>query len=200
MASKRRLGLENSASRTALMDGVEAVMREDGYAALTARSVAERAGLKHQLVYYYFQAMDDLLMATYQRHIGRVQEQVEGAFRQPRPLHAFWDVCSNPYDARLNMEFMAMANHNAAIREETIAFGEHIRRVGLEEAAAQVAAAPLAGEIFSGFAVTQAIAAIGSTVGIEAALGICGGHDETRAMVNWWLNQLEPEVAVIDNR
>lgn len=189
----RRMGLENSSSRTALMNGVETVMREDGYAALTARSVAERAGLKHQLVYYYFQTMDDLLMATYQRHIGRVQERTEAAFRQPRPLHAFWEVCSNPFDARLNMEFMAMANHNEAIRAETIAFGEQLRRIGLEQAAARIEAAPIGREMFSAFALTQAIAAIGSTVGIEAALGIQGGHDETRAMVDWWLNRLEPE-------
>jgi AcrR family transcriptional regulator len=193
MAATRRMGLENSTSRTALMDGVETVMREDGYAALTARSVAERAGLKHQLVYYYFQTMDDLLMATYQRHIGRVREQVEAAFGMPRPLHAFWDVCSNPRDARLNMEFMAMANHNAAIREETIAFGEEIRQVGMAEAQARIDASPQRGDVFSPQAVTQAIAAIGSTVGIEAALGIHGGHAETRAMVAWWLNHLEPE-------
>lgn len=193
MAATRRMGLESSSSRAALMDGVEAVMREDGYAALTARSVAERAGLKHQLVYYYFQTMDDLLMATYQRHIGRVEAQVEAAFRRPRPLHAYWEVCSNPHDARLNMEFMAMANHNAAIRAETIAFGEHIRRIGLDQVAAQIEATPLRDQLFSAFAVTQALAAIGSTVGIEGALGIRGGHDETRAMVQWWLDRLEPE-------
>jgi AcrR family transcriptional regulator len=189
----RRMGLENSSSRAALMDGVEAVMREDGYAALTARSVAERAGLKHQLVYYYFQTMDDLLLATYRRHIGRVQEQVEHAFRQSRPLHAFWQVCSNPFDARLNMEFMAMANHNEIIRAETIAFGELIRRIGLDEAAAQIDATPQGREMFSPLAVTQAISAIGSIVGLETTLGIHGGHEETRTMVEWWLNRLEPE-------
>jgi AcrR family transcriptional regulator len=193
MAATRRMGLENSSSRAALMDGVEAVMREDGYAALTARSVAERAGLKHQLVYYYFQTMDDLLMATYQRHIGRVQQQVEEAFLQPRPLHAFWEVCSNPHDARLNMEFMAMANHNDAIRVETVVFGERLRRIGLEQVAVQIDATPQGREMFSPFAVTQAIAAIGSTVGIETTLGIDGGHAETRAMIEWWLNRLEPE-------
>src|SRR5206468_3276396 len=37
----RRIGSENSVTRTALMDGVETVMRELGYGALTARSVAE---------------------------------------------------------------------------------------------------------------------------------------------------------------
>jgi AcrR family transcriptional regulator len=189
----RRMGLENSSSRAALMDGVEAVMREDGYAALTARSVAERAGLKHQLVYYYFQTMADLLMATYRRHIDRVQSQLEEAFRRPRPLHAFWSVCSNPHDARLNMEFLAMANHNEAIRAETVAFGETIRRIGLAQAGARIEAAALSPAVFSPQAVTQAIAAIGTTVGIEAALGIRGGHEETRAMVEWWLNRLEPE-------
>lgn len=193
MAATRRMGLENSSSRAALMDGVEAVMREDGYAALTARSVAERVGLKHQLVYYYFQTMDDLLLATYRRHIDRVRERTKHAFRQPRPLHAFWDVCSNPHDARLNMEFMALANHNDAIRAETIAFGEEIRRVGLREAAAQIDSTAMGRQMFSPLAVTQAIAAIGSTVGIEGALGIEGGHAETRAMVEWWLNRLEPE-------
>lgn len=193
MAATRRMGLENSASRAALMDGVEAVMREDGYAALTARSVAERAGLKHQLVYYYFQTMDDLLIATYRRHIARVRERIEQAFRSPRPLHAFWEVCSNPFDARLNMEFMAMANHNDAIRAETIAFGEEVRRIGLAETAAQIEATPQGHEMFSPLAVTQAISAIGTTVGLETTLGISGGHDETRAMVEWWLNRLEPE-------
>jgi AcrR family transcriptional regulator len=193
MAATRRMGLENSSSRAALMDGVEAVMREDGYAALTARAVAERVGLKHQLVYYYFQTMDDLLLATYRRHIDRVRERTQQAFRQPRPLHAFWDVCSNPHDARLNMEFMALANHNDAIRAETIAFGEEIRRVGLAEAAARINATAIGREMFSPLAVTQSIAAIGNTVGIEGALGIEGGHDEVRAMVGEWLNQLEPE-------
>jgi AcrR family transcriptional regulator len=193
MAATRRMGLENSSSRAALMDGVEAVMREDGYAALTARSVAERVGLKHQLVYYYFPSMDDLLLATYRRHIDRVRERTQQAFRQRRPLHAFWDVCSNPHDARLNMEFMALANHNDAIREETVAFGEEIRRVGLAEAQAQINTTAIGREMFSPLAVTQSLAAIGTTVGIEGALGIEGGHDEVRAMVGEWLNRLEPE-------
>jgi hypothetical protein len=136
--------------------------------------------------------MDDLLMATYRRHTDRVQARIEEAFRASRPLHAFWDACSNPFDARLNMEFLALANHNEAIRKETVAFGESIRRVGLERAAAQIDATPMGREMFSPLAVTQAISAIGSIVGLEASLGIAGGHAETRAMVEWWLNRLEP--------
>lgn len=199
MASKRRLGQESSASRTALMDGVEAVMREDGYAALSARSVSERAGLKHQLVYYYFPTMDDLLMATYRRHTDRVTAAIEEAFAAPRPLHAFWQVWSEPADARLNMEFLSMANHNEAIRVETVAFGEEIRRKGLDRAERQIrTAAAIDHGIFTPFAVTMAITAIGAIVGLESTIGITGGHAETRAMVEWLLEKLEPEGALLE--
>ena len=191
----RRMGLESSASRTALMDGVEAVMRDQGYAALTARSVAERAGLKHQLVYYYFQTMDDLLMATYRRHTDRVMAQVEAAFASTRPLHAFWRVWSEPADARLNMEFLVMANHNAAIRDHTVSFGETIRRIGLDHVQRLGGPEALDRRVFTPFAVTNVIAAIGGILGLEATLGIRGGHGEARAMVEWCLDLVEPEPA-----
>lgn len=189
----RRLGLESSASRTALMDAVEAVMREDGYAALSARSVAERAGLKHQLVYYYFQTMDDLLMATYRRHTDRVLESIEEAFRSPRPLHAFWEASANPGDATLNMEFTAMANHNEAIRAYTVEFGEKIRLVGLDRIRAEIERRAPERKVFVPEAVTMALSAIGHSIGLQARLGLPGGHAELRALVEWCIDQLEPE-------
>lgn len=189
----RRLGLESSASRTALMDAVEAVMREDGYAALSARSVAERAGLKHQLVYYYFQTMDDLLMATYRRHTGRVRESIEQAFASPRPLHAFWHASSNPADVTLNMEFAAMANHNAAIRAYTAEFGEEIRLVGLDRIREAMARTAPDKRVVVPEAVTLAISSIGHGIGQQSGLGIFGGHAELRALVEWCIDQLEPD-------
>src|ERR1700751_3427655 len=99
MASKRRMGPETAAARSTLMDAVEAVMREDGYAALSARSIARRAGLKYQIVFYYFATMDDLLLATYRRRTERVLERIQQALRSERPLHAFWEVWSDPSDA-----------------------------------------------------------------------------------------------------
>jgi AcrR family transcriptional regulator len=195
MATKRRIGLESSSSRAALMDGVEAVLRDDGYAALSARSVAERAGLKHQLVYYYFPTMDDLLMATYRRHTDRVLARIEAASRESRPLHAIWHVYSNPIDARLNMEFLVMANHSDAIRAATIAIGEESRRVGLDRIARLLERTDLDKSVFGPLAVTMVIAAIGSIVGLESALGIAGGHAETRALVEHCLQELEPEGA-----
>lgn len=191
MAATRRIGSENSATRSALMDGVEAVMREEGYGALTARSVAERAGLKHQLVYYYFETMDELLMATYLRHTGRVSETIEKALLSPLPLHALWRVSSNPHDAVLNMEFMALANHNAAIRAETVAYGERIRRIGLDGIRRDLERSKAVPDPATPLALTIAVASLGMNVGMEATLGIAGGHAELNGLVEWCLDRLE---------
>lgn len=192
VATKRRLGTEGSATRAALMDAVEKVMRAYGYGALTARKVAEEAGLKHQLVYYYFPTLDDLLTATYERHISRYLVRIEDAFRTERPLHAFWHVHSDPEDASLNMEFLAMANHNEAIRTRTVTFGEEIRRYGLEQLNFPLAK-PVSGEsAINPFAVTMALTSIGSILGLETAIGITGGHGETLALIEWCIDQLEP--------
>ena len=173
------------------MDGVEKVMREDGYGALTARSVAERAGLKHQLVYYYFETMDELLMATYLRHTGRVSESIEAAFRSPRPLHALWRASSNPPDAVLNMEFMALANHNAAIRAETVAFGERMRQIGLNGIQQNLDRQNLPPELATPLAIIMAVSSLGMNVGMEATLGISGGHAELTALVEWCLCRMD---------
>lgn len=192
MASKRRLGLETSKTRSTLMDAVENVMREDGYGALTARSVAERAGLKHQLIYYYFQTLDDLLIATYERHIERYQSRIEQALETDRPLHSFWQVHANPIDATLNSEFLAMANHNEAIRTRTVEFGEHVRRLGFESIEERFRGPAGGQNAVNPFAVTMAITAIGSSLGLETAIGISGGHSELRELIEWCIDQLEP--------
>ena len=184
----RRLGTETSATRARLMDAVETVMRGQGYGALTARSVAEAAGLKHQLVYYYFQTLDDLLIGTYERHIERYRARIEAALAGERPLHAFWQAHANPVDAVLNIEFLSLANHNEAIRAHTIAFGEEVRRLGLSRL--EVLTQGSAPEI-TPFAVTMAIGAVGSILGLETAIGIAGGHAETRALIAWCIDQLE---------
>ena len=85
-----------------------------------------------------------------------------------------------------------MANHNEAIRIRTIAFGEDVRRLGLERLEARFRP-PIAGkEAMNPFAVTMAITSIGSVLGLETAIGITGGHAETRALIEWCIDQLEP--------
>lgn len=67
MASARRIGAPDAKNRIVLLDAAEQLMIEEGYVAVTSRRVAERAGLKPQLVHYYFRTMDDLFLAVFVR-------------------------------------------------------------------------------------------------------------------------------------
>lgn len=192
MALKRRLGPENSAVRTTLMDAVEAVMREQGYAALSVRSIAARAGLKYQIVFYYFQTMDDLLLTTYRRRTEQVLERTERALRSEQPLRALWRGSSKSSDAALSIEFMAMSNHNSIIRAETIAFGERLRRIVAERLSNRLVSGLPVATPLTPFAISSAITAIGGIMGFEDALGISGGHTQTKALVEWCLQRFEP--------
>jgi AcrR family transcriptional regulator len=186
------MGPENAATRSDLMDAAEAVMREEGYAAVTSRRVAERAGLNQQTVYYYFQTMDDLLLAAYRRRTQRVQEMIEQAMASERPLHALWQTFSDPFDAALSMEYLALSNHNELIRRETIEFGERSRRIGLDKVAERLAQTTPDEESVAPIGVITAITYIVHLVGFEATLGLRGGHKEVRVLVEWCLRQLEP--------
>src|SRR5206468_95194 len=65
MASDRRIGAPDAKNRGVLLDAAEELMLEDGYAAVTSRRVAERAGLKPQLVHYYFRTMDEMFIEVF---------------------------------------------------------------------------------------------------------------------------------------
>jgi AcrR family transcriptional regulator len=191
MAVSRRMGPATAATRSTLMDATEAVMREEGYAAVTSRRVAERAGVNQQTVYYYFETMDDLQLATYRRRMQTVLDRVERAMASERPLHAFWDATSDPFDAALTVEYLALANHNEQVRRETVEFGERLRRLEAEQLAHRIA--PSADAAAAGpLGVVMAITYIGYLLGFEATLGLRGGHKDVRLLVESWLRQLEP--------
>lgn len=192
MASKRRMGPENAATRVLLMNATEAVMREEGYAAVTSRRVAERAGVNQQTVYYYFETMDELLLSTYRRRTQRMAELFEQTAASDRPLHAFWQTFSDPFDAALTVEYLALANHNEAIRLETIEFGERMRRIEADALAERITRTAPDADAFTPLGVTMAITYVAHLLGFEASLGLRGGHREVRQLMEWCLRQLEP--------
>ena len=67
-SASRRLGAPDAKNRVVLLDAAEGLMRDEGYAAVTSRRVAEKAGLKPQLVHYYFRTMDDLFLEIFRRY------------------------------------------------------------------------------------------------------------------------------------
>ena len=71
-------------------------MLEEGYAAVTSRRVAERAGLKPQLVHYYFRTMEDLFLAVFRRRAEAGPGGAHHALQSPQPLWALWRFSTDP--------------------------------------------------------------------------------------------------------
>ena len=192
MTSNRRMGPETSATRAALLDAVEAVLGEDGYAALTSRRVAERAGLKQQLLYYYFLTMDDLLLAAFRRSCARVLAPIEAVLAAERPLHGLLKLMSSPARARLSIEYMSLGNHNPAIRAEMTKFGEHVRRLQSDAVAARFHTSPDRSGVCSPLVAVFVMHCVTQILRWETAMGMSAGHEEIRAYLEQLVDELEP--------
>src|SRR3974390_2845518 len=117
MSARRRNPNDDSATRTALLDAAEALMIEEGYAAVSSRRIASRAGLPNA-IHYYFETMDDLFIELFRRGARRSLARQEEVLASPQPLWAFWDLLLDRGNGDLKTEFIALANHRKAIRSE----------------------------------------------------------------------------------
>lgn len=191
-APARRMGAADSAAAQAMLDGAEIILREEGYAALTSRRVAERTGVKQRLVYYYFHTMDDLIVATFRRLSVRELERMRQAAGSQRPLRRMWDVCIHTSDARMISEYMALANRSESLREEVVRFIEDSRAIQIDTLRAALArrngAAPVPAEALAILATSLALA-----LNREAQLGVTSGHAAIAAAAEELLAGLEEE-------
>ena len=125
--SPRRSTVEDAAGRHALLAAAERLMLREGHAAVTARRVAAEAGLKPQLVHYYFVSMDDLFVSVIRRGAERSAELIEQARASPKPLWALWRLSNQPTVTILSAELNAAARHRSAIRKELAQAAEQFR-------------------------------------------------------------------------
>ena len=139
-ASPRRIGAADSKTRAQLLDAAELLLLEEGYAAVTSRRVAAKAGLKPQLVHYYFRTMDDLFLEVFRRRAEENVARVERAIAADGSLRALWQLNADPRGADFNIEFVALANHRKAIRTEIARYAERFRAAQLEAVTAALEA------------------------------------------------------------
>src|ERR1700731_1138234 len=92
MTSARRIGAPDAKNRTLLLDVAERLMIEEGYAAVTSRRLASRAGLKPQLVHYYFRTMEELFLEVFRRRGEEALEVHAQMLQSPQPLWALWAI------------------------------------------------------------------------------------------------------------
>ena len=185
----RRIGAESSATRAAMLDAAEALMREEGYAAVSTRKVAARAGLKPSLVHYYFPTTDDLLIALFRRGADQSDLMLEQALNADDPLRALWEFFADTSRTALTLEFMALANHRKTIRSFMLEHSEQMRE---RQVALLSRLSDLPGSAFAGCppaGLSLLLAGIGRALVMEGSMGVVGGHSEARAFVEQWLDE-----------
>jgi AcrR family transcriptional regulator len=193
-SSTRRIGTERSTTRAALVDAAEQLMLEEGYAAVTSRRVAAAAGLKPQLVHYYFRTMDDLFLALFQGRVAQGLERQARALASDQPLWALWELSRDPRGTALTMEFIALANHRKAIRAEIAAAAERFRAEQLQGMRRVFERYGIDDERCPPVVGTLLMTSLSRVLVIEeATLGMTSGHAETVAVVEGLLTQLEGE-------
>ena len=191
MTSPRRIGTDESKTRAALLDAAQQLMLEEGYAGVTSRRVAAKAGLKPQLVHYYFRTMDDLFLAMFRRGADHNLELQTRALASAQPLRALWDFSSEPAGASLYMEFAALANHRPVIRAEVNEYAERFRRLQIDALAGMLDRSGVDADAFPPAALLLVLQSVSRFLVMEQALGMSTGHAETLALVERLLTQFE---------
>lgn len=132
MAEARRPRAATEEKRRRILDATEELMLEEGYAAVSSRSVAAAVGIQAPLVHYYFPTIDDLFVSVLERRARRIVERMASALGSAEPLRAWWRLASDPRGTALMVELLAAANHRPALKAEVGGIAREVRRMQVE--------------------------------------------------------------------
>ena len=112
-----------------------------------------------------------------------------------RTLRAIWRFSTELRGAAFNIEFVALANHRKAIRDEIARYAQQFRQMQLEAIAVILDELGVSPEAFPPVIVLLAMTGVTQVMALEAALGVTDGHDEMMMFVDSWLDGAEPDRA-----
>jgi AcrR family transcriptional regulator len=185
----RRRGAADSKTRAALIEAAAEVMLEEGYAAISVRRVAAKAGVNPGLVHYYFHSMDELFLAVFRQGAEANLRRQARALSSRQPLRALWKINTDPRGAKLQMQFLVLAQYNEGIKAEIAAYAERFR-----EAETKAITRVLDGRAdcsMSPGAVSVLFNALARIIILEKALGVSAGHRDVTDLVEEQLRRFD---------
>ncbi|OBG58391.1 MULTISPECIES: TetR/AcrR family transcriptional regulator [unclassified Mycobacterium] len=198
-SAARRIGAPDAKNRGLLLDAAEQLMLEEGYAAVTSRRLANKAGLKPQLVHYYFRTMEELFLEVFRRRADEGLQAQAQLLQSPQPLWALWRFGTDPGFTRISMEFMALANHRKDMRAEIAYYAERFREEQRKAVAAALQRYGAGNEDVPAVVWTVLMTSLSRMLVLEQAIGMSGGHAETVELVEQYLRRLEGEPRPIED-
>lgn len=124
--SSRRIGTQASETRKLLLRAAGELMVEEGYAEVTSRKLARKAGLKPQLVHYYFRTMGDLFAELFQQATEHHLKRLDEIAKADDPLVRMFELSCDPANAAMHLEFLALANHRKEMHALIAEFGHEL--------------------------------------------------------------------------
>ena len=193
MASTPGTQLRGSRSRMKLIEAAYDLLGEEGYHAFSARRVAQKAGLKPQLVHYYFRSMEDLVVAVFQRSTARYFHLHDEALSSRHPVRALWALNSNLPEGKRMTEYVALAKVYPALREAMRETGESFRRLQIEAMERIYAERGLSGQMPIGpGGLVMLMSAVARNFVIEGEAGVSLAHGDVRDLIARLLDRFDP--------
>lgn len=191
MTPEQGTSAESSRTRTALLDATEQIMMEEGYAAVSSRRVANRAGANPGLVYYYFGTMDELFIALFQRGADQSFRRQAEALSSDQPLWRVWELIRDQPHGALTMEFVALANHRKAIKSEISKYSQRFRNMQVDAVCEIFKVHGVPPERYTPLQFVLLMSSVSRFLLMEEAFDVTTGHDEMVEMIEQSIRDIE---------
>jgi TetR/AcrR family transcriptional regulator len=171
---------KGAATRAMLVSAALDIVQAEGIGAVTARRLADKLGLKRQIVHYHFGTIDDVLLEVMQHGFKTTCEAVAKALEHDDPFDVIWKLFSRTTPEAA--EFLAIALRNEAFGAAMRIFSNDLHALlgqALAKDYERRGVAPPANPT----AIAQIIQATAQAIGWEAALGQSSGHNEVKSLL-----------------
>ncbi len=166
-------------------------MLADGYASASSRRVAKEAGVNSALVFYYFDSLDGMFVELFKRGAEQSYARLERALASPQPLWGFWELIHDASNSTLTMEFMALANHRKAVREEIADYSRRFRKTQLDALTPVLEGYGYSTDRAPASVLILGMASLSRFMLIEEAFGVDMGHAEVEESILDFIRSLE---------
>jgi TetR/AcrR family transcriptional regulator, transcriptional repressor for nem operon len=193
--TNRRVGAATSKTRDAMLDAVEGLLLDEGYAGVSYRAVATKAGAKPSLIQYYFPTLDSMFGALIRRMIERDIDRWTQAFddRPDEPLRVLWEYSRSEAAGGMSMELMALGNHRPTVRAEITEGTERIRRIQLKALASKYGGIDFLDGRFTPDAMVLLLTSMPKYLSLEDGIEVSMGHRHLIAAFETYLDGIEPK-------
>ena len=191
MATTRRPRASTEAKRQRILDAAEEIILEQGYAAVSSRSVAGRVGIQPPHLHYYFATIDDLFVGVLTRRSERTVERMAEVLDSEEPLRTWWALASDQRGTALFVELLAAANHRPALREVVGEIARDVREMQIARLRDLLPQYGIDPDEVPPVLVAAAMQGLAFGVVTDQAAGYATRADEAAAAMDRYLTRLE---------